>query len=174
VLAVYPFLFIFLGIVGANALVRVHKPARIVVVALLAGLIVETYFAYPDFIPFINVAAGGWRSGPDLLGDSNIDWGQDLPALAQWERDHPQYQVFLNYFGFADPRFFEIHYVNLPGSLAPADESPSPSRPRVYAISGTAGQNPWLAEGDRKFYLDLRGQRPLAVLGHCIYLYNPP
>jgi hypothetical protein len=174
VLPVYPAMFIFLGVTAAHAMRRFRKATLLLAGVFVVGLAVECYAAYPDFIPFFNVAAGGWENGPNLLGDSNVDWGQDLPALAQWQREHPQYQIFLDYFGSADPRYYEIHYVKLPGSLAPADESPSPSRVRVYALSATAAQNPWIGDSDRKFYLELRGERPLAVLGHCIYLYNQP
>jgi hypothetical protein len=174
VLPVYPFLFIFLGITAADALRRGRKVATALIGLCLLGLALETYLAYPDFIPFFNVAAGGWRNGPNLLGDSNVDWGQELPALAQWQRANPQYQLFLNYFGSADPRYYGIHYVKLPGSIGPDDQTPSASLPRVYAISGNAAHFPWISRQDRDFYLKLQSQIPIAVLGHCIYLYNPP
>ncbi|MGD0139132.1 MAG: hypothetical protein ABSD28_09660 [Tepidisphaeraceae bacterium] len=174
VLPVYPFLFIFVGITAADALRRGRKIAKALIGVCLLGLVLETYLAYPDFIPFFNVAAGGWRNGPNLLGDSNVDWGQELPALAQWQRANPQYQLFLNYFGSADPRYYGIHYVKLPGSIGPDDQTPSASLPRVYAISGNAAHFPWISRQDRDFYLKLQSQIPIAVLGHCIYLYNPP
>jgi hypothetical protein len=174
VLPVYPFLFIFLGITAADALRRGRKIAKAAIGLCLLGLVLETYLAYPDFIPFFNVAAGGWRNGPNLLGDSNVDWGQELPALAQWQRANPQYQLFLNYFGSADPRYYHIHYVKLPGSKEPADQTPSAWLPRVYALSGNAAHFPWISQQDRDFYLKLQSQTPIAVLGHCIYLYNPP
>jgi 4-amino-4-deoxy-L-arabinose transferase-like glycosyltransferase len=174
VLPVYPFLFIFLGITAADALRRGRKIAKTLIGLCLLGLVLETYLAYPDFIPFFNVAAGGWRNGPNLLGDSNVDWGQELPALAQWQRANPQYQLFLNYFGSADPRYYHIHYVKLPGSVEPDDQTPSASLPRIYALSGNAAHNPWISRQDRDFYAKLQSQTPIAVLGHCIYLYNPP
>jgi hypothetical protein len=174
VLPVYPFLFIFLGITAADALRRGRKIAKALIGLCLLGLVMETYLAYPDFIPFFNVAAGGWRNGPNLLGDSNVDWGQELPALAQWQRANPQYQLFLNYFGSADPRYYGIHYVKLAGGVGPDDQAPSASLPRVYAISGNAVHSPWISGQDRDFYLKLQSQTPIAVLGHCIYLYNPP
>jgi len=141
---------------------------------LMAGLAVETFAAYPNFIPFFNVAAGGWQNGPNLLGDSNLDWGQDLPALAQWQREHPQYQLLLSYFGSADPRYYQIHYMRLPGSDSPPDETARDSRTPVYVLSGNAFHIPWLPREQQAFYDQLRRQKPLAVLGHCIYLYNSP
>jgi hypothetical protein len=173
VLPVYPFLFIFLGLTAADAVRKFRVPAITVISVLALGLIVESYAIYPDYIPFFNIAAGGWENGPNLLGDSNVDWGQELPALAQWQRQNPQYQLFLNYFGSADPMYFGIHYVNLPSSCAPDDETADNSRPRIYAISGTAAQSPWLSPDAKAFYAKLQSRRPMAVLGHCIYLYNP-
>ena len=40
---------------------------------------------------------------------------------------------------------------------------------------GNTFQNPWLTEEQKEFYANLwRRQKPIAVLGHCIYLYNAP
>jgi hypothetical protein len=101
---VYPFLFIFLGVMAAQACRRWPKTTPCVLVLLFAGLIAETVAAYPDYIPFFNVAAGGSRGGLRLLSDSNLDWGQDLPALARWQREHPDRQLYLCQFALPDPR----------------------------------------------------------------------
>lgn len=175
VLPVYPFLFIAIGVTAADAVRRFHKPAIIAIAIVLIGLAAESLSAYPDYIPFFSVAFGGWREGPNLLGDSNVDWGQDLPALAAWQQDHPRNQLFLGYFGSADPRYYQIHYIKLPGGQGPDDESPQNWRTPVYAISGNTFQNPWLTAEQKEFYANLWWrQKPIAVLGHCIYLYNAP
>jgi 4-amino-4-deoxy-L-arabinose transferase-like glycosyltransferase len=174
VLPVYPFLFIAVGLVAADAIKRFRTPAIIAVAICGLALAIETLAAYPNFIPFFNIAAGDWQNGPDLLGDSNVDWGQDLPALAQWQREHPQYQLLLSYFGSADPRYYQIRYIKMPGGDGPPDETSRDTRPPVYALSGNAFHSPWLPPEERAFYDKLRRQTPIAVLGHCIYLYNPP
>jgi len=174
VLPIYPFLFIILGLTAANALRRFPGPAKAIISLFVLGLALEMVTAYPDYIPFFNIAAGGWRNGPRLLGDSNVDWGQELPAIARWQRQNPQDQLFLSYFGSADPRYYQIHYVNMPGSTAPDNEVADETRPRVYAISGNAFHNPWISPEARAFYLELQTRKPIGVLGHCIYLYNQP
>ena len=58
-----------------------------------------------------------------LLGDSNIDWGQDLKSLVAWRKDHPEGQLALAYFGSVDPRYYNLHYFNISGSMAPDDEA---------------------------------------------------
>jgi hypothetical protein len=137
-------------------------------------LAVETYSAFPDYIPFFNVAAGGWRGGAALLSDSNIDWGQELPALARWQRAHPDRQLFLCYFGSADPRYYGIHYVNLGGSNAPDDQQPRPELPPVAAVSVMAFQGQYLNPAQRKNLDPLRppGAKPIDVLGGCLYIYD--
>ena len=75
---------------------------RWLVAALLLVTAGETASATPHFIPFFNFAAGGSRGGLRLLGDSNLDWGQDLPELARWQRDHPERELYLSYFGVAE------------------------------------------------------------------------
>src|SRR2546426_11865603 len=44
----------------------------------------STLAARPYFIPFFNVLAGGAKGGVNLLSDSNLDWGQGLPAPRRW------------------------------------------------------------------------------------------
>jgi hypothetical protein len=170
---VYPFLFVFLGVAAADAFARVPRTAAWIVPILALGLAVETFFAYPDFLPFFNVAAGGARGGVRLLGDSNLDWGQDLPALRDWQKLHPDRQLALCYFGTADPRYYGIHYVNLPGSQAPQDLPLSDHDPAIVAISATTLQGLEMPSAiHRRYQLFLRGRQPIAILGGSIYLYE--
>src|SRR6185436_15895222 len=121
-------------------------------------------------IAFFNVASRPYRL--TLLGDSNLDWGQDLPLLAAWQRAHPDENLYLGYFGQADPAHYGIRARRLPTSdpRVPGTELPTPGERATLAISATHLQgiyiwNPWL---DR-FYAAARRQRPRAVLG-TIYL----
>jgi hypothetical protein len=173
VLPVYPYLFILLGVTAACAWRRRPGITAVAAVILLAGLATETCCAYPDFIPFFNIASGGTRNGWRLLGDSNVDWGQELPALAQWINDHPGYQLQLIYFGTADPRYYGIHYVPIEGGYAPPDQRPGQSNlPPVLAMSVTAWQNPFLPE--KGLLQSLQKRKPLAVLGGSMYLFDRP
>ncbi len=173
VLPIYPFLFILIGVAAIAARRRWPRTITAVGVALLAGLSVETFMAYPNFIPFFNVAAGGERGGLKLLTDSNIDWGQDLPALALWQKEHADRQLYLCYFGTADPRFYGIHYINLPGSEAAPDELTPTGKPIAIAISATELQGTYQTDEQRQRYVALRDRSPAAVLGGSIYIYLP-
>jgi hypothetical protein len=171
ILPVYPYLFILLGVMAAFAARRRPGITALLVCILALGVAAETYCAYPDFIPFFNIAAGGSRGGLELLSDSNLDWGQDLPALAAWQRSHPDRQLLLSYFGSADPRYYGIHYIEIPGDIFPHPDQVAPSNfPRVYAISATNLQGTYLPDTLNLKWLHDR--RPLAILGGSIYLFD--
>jgi hypothetical protein len=59
--------------------------ASVALVAAHAGVAVA---ASPDHLAFFNVLAGGTPNGGRHLADSNLDWGQDLPALDADARTH--------------------------------------------------------------------------------------
>jgi len=139
----------------------------------LIGIASETFAAFPNYIPFFNVAAGGWRGGLGLLSDSNIDWGQNLPALVQWQRDHPDRQLYLCNFALPDPRYYGLHYIELEGSQIEHPDQTVPSGlPPVYAISAVALQGPFLLPVAIEVYSKFREEKPIAVLNGAIYLYD--
>jgi hypothetical protein len=178
VFPVYPFLFILLGVVAAGLWRFRPRATGCVLAILLAGLAMETFKAYPDFIPFFNIAAGGSRGGLRLLSDSNIDWGQELPDLADWAAAHPDRQIFLSYFGTPDPQYYGIHYTDIPGSFGLYKADTQPSNPSfgnlkpVYVLSACSLQETYVDPQYRPIYDRFRKQQPIAVLGGCLYIYD--
>jgi len=171
VLPVYPFLFIFIGVAAARARRRWPGPASWIIGAFIVGLALETICAFPDFIPFFNVAAGGSRGGLRLLSDSNIDWGQELLDLALWQQRHPDRLIYLGYFGTADPHYYGIRYIELSQSQTVGGQPPG-AAPPVYAISAVLLQIPYPNKSSRDFCAGLLRQTPIAVLGGSLYLYD--
>jgi hypothetical protein len=168
VLPVYPLLYVVIAWAIAEGWrrgVRFIRPATVALSVLLAA---ETLMAWPDYIAFFNLAAGGPRGGIRLLGDSSLDWGQDLPLLAQWQKTNPDRPIHLRYFGSADPADFVPHV-----PLDPAQPQ-MPSPPAVVAVSATFLQGLYVPDGARPFYDALRRRTPLAVLGGTIYVFEPP
>ena len=130
----------------------------------------------------------------NLLGDSNLDWGQDLKLLADWQKKHPNTPIYLWYFGTADPHYYGMHYVNMPGSTAPPDNSGTAPRTigemssrGVIAISATTLQWTYFQQrpepqfrywgGAVKALREHRGEA-IDLLGGSIYIFglteNPP
>jgi len=174
ILPVYPALFVFLGVAAAVGWKRARGRGRLAAVLLAVGLAAETAFTYPNYIPFFNFFAGGSRGGLRLLSESNLDWGQDLPALAAWQGKHPDRPLYLLYWGSADPRYYGIRYVNLPESSSPADEPEAGTGRPVYAISAVVLTNPYMLSLQKNLLEPLIGRGPIAVLGGSIYIFDPP
>jgi hypothetical protein len=103
ILPLWPFLILAVGFAvrqtlrrGAGAIRRRRLGG-----ALLGLYVLTALRAYPDYLSYFNPAAGGARHGWKLLAASNIDWGQDLPALADWQRRHGAPAMFVLYCGQA-------------------------------------------------------------------------
>ncbi len=198
-LPIYPFLFLL----AARGLAELRT--RWMITMLAAWLGWNALWTWPNYLTFFNeparaVAAminhnagssvleetfgrrhNGWR----LLVDSNVDWGQDLPALAQWQRDNAGDQdIYLGYFGRANPAYYGIHYINLPrddgfagnptGSGAyPFGPPPQPLRfPCHVAVSVTYLQGLYVGAKAQQDYLALRDILPIANIGNSILIYR--
>jgi hypothetical protein len=62
----------------------------------------------PHFLAYFNELVGGSSQGYRYLGDSNIDWGQDLPALSSFVEENSIEPLFISYFGPSDPSYYGI------------------------------------------------------------------
>ena len=146
ILPLYPALYILTGAVGWWP--RSEKRAlRWAIPALLCLLIAEMLFAWPNYIAYFNMVAGGPRQAYKHLVDSSLDWGQDLYGLKKWLADKGLDQpgapaVYVSYFGTADIKHAGIAARVLPGFFDqpdPADPLPV-LVPGIYCISATMFQ----------------------------------
>jgi hypothetical protein len=175
ILPVYPFAFIAIGWAVSRIWAARKRSGRIVVIALGVMLAIESLPTYPDFIPFFNVVAVAAEGRKiDLLGDSNLDWGQDLPLLAAWQRANPKVPLYLSYFGYEDPAFYKIRYTPLPGGYRydPKPKFPDPYQKSVLAISATNLQGVLEPDGLKPYYRQWSELKFRAVLGGSIYLFD--
>ncbi len=117
----------------------------------------------------------------ELLGDSNLDWGQGLVGLARWQRENPSEKIYLAYFGTADPRSYGIVYQPIPGPAAYEFGPPAspPTVPGVIAVSATVMQGIYGKDdtghpGPPPFYARLlKNGRPIDIVGNgSIYLFR--
>jgi hypothetical protein len=163
-----PFAFIAMGV----ALSRLWQSKGKVILALLAVLLViEDTAAFPNYIAFFNFALAPHRL--QLLADSNLDWGQDLPLLAAWQRKHPDVPLYLDYFGLCDPAAYGIRYINVPGGYAFGPPPQLPHGSGVLALSTTHMQYDYFADPRRWAIWGLSPQsKPAKILGGSIYLFD--
>jgi hypothetical protein len=104
-----------------------------------------------------------------VFDESNVDWGQDLPRLAAWQREHGPRPLRLFYFGSADPAAYGVDAE--PFDLAWVEDPP----PGTYAISAhylvflrKLGARP----GEAADWLTRH--RPVAKAGYSIFIYQFP
>src|SRR6202171_2243924 len=113
VLPVYPFAILFAAAVWQWA---AHKRAGAALLILLATRNAADALRYAPgylsyFTPFVRPAES-FR----LLTDSNLDWGQGLLALRDYQRNHPGERIWLSYFGSVDPQVYGIQSDSFSGN----------------------------------------------------------
>jgi hypothetical protein len=173
VFPVLPFIAVGIGVTAGQFWTARR---RWIVRLLAAALIVETLRAYPDYLSFFNYAAGGENGGIALLGDSNLDWGQDLPLVKKWQERNPNTVLYLDYLGTCDPAAYGIQYVNVPGGYVygPPPPMPTPAARGMAAISATKLQGLFVADPSVDFAARFAHAAPVDVLGGTIYLFPYP
>jgi len=171
VLPIYPFLVM-------SAAVAIHhlwtRGRRYLVAAAIGLCTLEAATAYPHTLAFFNVLAGGPSGGIAYLGDSNLDWGQDLKGLKSWMDEHRVETISLGYWGHADPQYYGIDCTYLPGAPGWIDVRllQRPRLPGYVAVSATLLQGIYAEnEGQRNYYQRLLSHEPIAIIGHSIYVY---
>ena len=169
ILPALPFLYLFTSRILANAAMNHSRVAAMVTLVLLSLAAVETFMIYPNHLSYFSIAAGGPKQGPYLLNDSNIDWGQDLPALARWQQENGVSDMRFSYFGNANPASYGVQATPFPDSVQELLNPP----PGIYAISvhnligNTALRRDYGPKADW-----LRSYKPIGRAGHSIYIYN--
>ncbi|MFO7680023.1 MAG: phospholipid carrier-dependent glycosyltransferase [Chloroflexota bacterium] len=172
-LPILPFLYLFIAITPSSH----HPTSRLPWIALF-WLLLTTLFTWPDYIPYFNALAGPAETRWRVLSDSNLDWGQDLPALAAWQQETGQ-PLYLSYFGTAHPSAYGLNFTALP-TWEPSPEQLPPFRqafnpadpvPGWYAISVTHLQGLVLGE-DVDTFAWFREREPAARIGDSIFVYE--
>ncbi len=149
----------------------------LLVTALLIWQLASAALIFPHHLSYFNELAGGPANADKILVDSNLDWGQDLPALKAWMDTHGIDHVNLSYFGTALPGVYGVRYWPLPGFLHfisnPEMDSFNPYTPEPgwYAISATSLRL-GLFYREQDLYTYFRDKTPVARAGYSILLYK--
>jgi hypothetical protein len=173
-LPVFPFLFIFGG-AFLDWLLRQRRmrPAALIIVVLLAGWTVfEAVRAYPDQMSYMNELTSShprWY----YLSDSNIEWGDDVPELANYLRARGETKVRAALLGgWATLPRYGVGYVSL---LVPPDTQLPETRYVAIGASFLNGSTVTITRPGQKredFFAEYRNRVPEAVFGNSIYLYR--
>ena len=152
-------------------------PTTLITLCLL-WLVIDSVRIWPHQEAFFNELAGNWYNWSNLLVDSNLDWGQDLPALHEVMDKMGIAEVNLAYFGKAVPEQYGVRYRPLPSYLRFVDGvelnayNPYQPEPGWYAISATELRLGLFEANNVNLYAYFRDKQPVARAGYSIYLYH--
>jgi hypothetical protein len=153
ILLIYPLCFIFSS--RFIPFVR-HIWQKSAVVILMLWLVIANIFIWPHYLSYFNEFIGGANNGWKYLRDSNLDWGQDLPALAKYMKENAVGEITLLYFGEDNPVIYGINFIKIT-----KEELIKPEK-KAYAISVQ--------------YLDsvhwAKDLKPTAKAGYSIFIYD--
>ncbi len=165
-LPLYPFLLI-----GAAALwerINSHQWAKPLLLALLALQTADVLRFAPDYLSYTNPwvrPAEAYR----CVSDSNLDWGEGLIALREWQQQHPRETLYLAAFGSVDAGLYGIRSIPLP----PGERVTGTVAVQFSALTGQYLKSPpnyrWLLdEGSREMlnhsmFIVRAGQRETAT-----------
>jgi Dolichyl-phosphate-mannose-protein mannosyltransferase len=159
ILPLYPFALLFAALAWEWAAGR--KRAGLAVLTLLAALnAADALRAAPGYLSYFNVFVRPAESY-HLLTDSNLDWGQSLLALREYQRAHPDEQFSLSYFGSVDPAIYGIQARTL-------GEKERTSGTVIVSATNLSGQ--FLA--DPQSYRWLLQQERTEILDHSLHVFH--
>jgi len=151
-----------------------------ILLALMGWTAATSLANFPYDLAYFAEWSGGPQRGFHWLVDSNLDWGQDLYALAPILSAEPA-PVFTSYFGPTDMRALGLRpelvlseVEGLPNwdHGAGAAYHPANPDPGLYAISATNLQGVILSDPDAFDFF--RRRRPDVWVGDSILLYRVP
>ena len=89
----FPFLILYTGGLADIIKIKWHSlKSRILVltvIGLASWLVFSSITSFPDYLAYFNELVGGPKNGYKYLDDSNIEWGQDLKRLRDYQIKNP-------------------------------------------------------------------------------------
>lgn len=180
-LPVFPFLFIAAGALLDRLLTvrRLRQLAFAVVVFAFGWMSVEAARAFPDYIPYMNQLASGhphWW----YLSDSNVEWGEDGRALAEYLHARGETEVVgavsgawesLIQYGITYHDIFETPRVPVPDTHYVAIGAGFLNGSTNFIWQDENGK-PLSDEQRINYFAAYRTRQPEAVIGNSIYVYR--
>jgi hypothetical protein len=163
-----PFVLVFTAAVLARGWGgRAGSWARRAAAVLVIWYAADTVRAFPQYLAYFNELAGGPRvphRGAQYLADSNLDWGQDLIRLAQWQQRTGTDDLYLATSGLVDPAVYGVRY-----RLSHCQPLPG-----VHAVSLNLVRNLDVFEGKGDCYIFFASLAPVDQVGGSILIYRLP
>jgi hypothetical protein len=176
-LPVYPFLFIAGGALLAQLLRMRRSIGVVVLVVMLGWMSFEVVRTFPNYTPYMNQLASSHRHWY-YLSDSNVEWGDDVGALADYLKARGETKVTAALSaGWSTLGRYGVDYLDM--VALPPDKTPETR----YVAIGASFMNGSVVPGDEgvvgrrafertNLFARYRDRKPEAVFGNSIYLFR--
>jgi 4-amino-4-deoxy-L-arabinose transferase-like glycosyltransferase len=176
-LPAYPFLFILSGAV-LDRLMRQRRLLGIAVTVIVLGWsAIEIIRTYPNYIPYMNELA---YSRPHwwYLSDSNVEWGDSMPELAEYLHEHGETKVRAAMLGAWPLGRYGLDFVD---ALEPGKANqPEPTYTAIGASflngstvpPGPPGSGRETESQRFNYFEAYRHRAPEAIIGNSIYVFR--
>ena len=166
ILPIFPLLYIWISRVVPYLM---SAPWGVVVLGIILGWHAWSSISiFPNYIPYFNELAGGPVRGPDILDDSNVDWGQGLKQAAEYVRKQHLSDVnTVFYDSFSGPG---PEYYGLPRQLS-SDEAMDRLVVHVPA-PGTYILSAHLVARMTHTWLQWQAYKPIDRIGESLWVFR--
>jgi len=177
-LPILPLLAILIGRLGPRLITKYQQRSSLLSLLsplMIGWLVFGTLRIYPHYLAYFNELVGPCN-GYRMLVDSNLDWGQDLPALERYVAEHDVSPLYLSWFGESRPWQYDIPYRSIPSKPDELSDvytrvyHPDYPPPGIYAISATNLQA--LLFDDKDLFAWFLRSDPVAQPGYSILIYE--
>ncbi len=135
---------------------------------LLAAFVASSMSSYPYFLAYVSEYIRG-RPLYETVVDTTTDWGGGLVALRDFMREKGIHEVSLGILSSAVPDAYGIRYAPLPSFFTLPVIDPSMPRPRYAVVSASLIAGMYVFDDP---YAALRRQKPVAVVGGSLYVFD--
>lgn len=160
ILPLYPFFLLLAA--GAWQWATRRRAFALLALALVALNAVDGLRYAPDYLSYFNPFVRSDTSW-QLLADSNVDWGQGLIALREYERAHPDEEIHLAYLGSVHPSTYGLR----------AQRFAQEDRPTGTVVVSASLLNGYLSDRHDAYHWVLQYPRK-AILNHTLHVFDVP
>jgi hypothetical protein len=161
---------VFLYPIGGRLFASTSRILPTIVGVVSLAWCASTITKFP--IAYFNEAAGDrpWN----WVADSNLDWGQGLPALRDWMQDEKLGVVHLSYFGTDRPEAYGIRFHALPGTgrIGPPGGEPLSDSASRHVVAISANNLLGIYLNDPDTFAFLRNRTPDRILAGSILIFD--
>ncbi len=144
---------------------------------LVFAHIASSASVFPNYMAYANEAWGGPKNLHNLLSDANVDWGQQLIQVKQWQDRHPDQECWFAYFARPeiDPAVYGIRCHAMPTVdtqwLGGSDLVPPNISGYVLISAGDLSGCEW-ASSQFNPYVEFQPLKPDELIDYGVLVYR--